>query len=391
MSTEAVSGGLASVERLYRNRAEGSLELKSQGKKIMGYFYCLTPIEMLTAFGLVPHRVTGSTMEPAVESDAYLETNACSFVHSCLDLVIRRQYDFLDGFIVPHSCDHFTKAYPVFKYHFNLPYSLFLNVPHLSDESSINFFKMELEGFKRSLEKFTQNEYSAEKLKDAIRLHNRNRALVRDLYELRKYDPPRISGSEIVKVLTAAMRLPVEESNDLIKSVINEVEGRDTAQPTENIRLLIYSPVIDESPLMELIEECKSDVVMDVLCSGSMNYFSDIEITEDPLDGIAQYYLEILSPRTYNKPRIGSHQEDVENRFAYIYDYTKEFNAHAVILYALRHCEVFGFDLPDVRDYLQSKGLLVLVIEDEYSMTSTARLRTRIEAFIESVHQSKGR
>ncbi|MFC1823964.1 2-hydroxyacyl-CoA dehydratase subunit D [Thermodesulfobacteriota bacterium] len=375
------------VEELYRDRSERARELRDQGRKIVGYFSSLIPTEMLTALGLVPYRITGNATEPPVESTAFLETNACSFVHSCLDLALRGQYDFLDGIIVPHFCDHFTKAYTIFKHHLNLPYSYFLNIPHLSDASSRKFFRRELETFKGSLENFTHQELSLQRLIEAIEAHNRNRTLVRDLYELRKEDPPLISGSETTKVLTASMRVPIGESNALIEHVIRDAKERSVPAGNDSKRLLVYGSVIDQTPFMDLIEGSGANIVMDVLYGSSINYFSDVRITEDPLDGLVQHYLELPSGRTYNKPRTGTHRENVDNRFHYIYDYAEVFKAHAVILYAIRHCEVFGFDLPDLRDYLKEKGLPVLVIEEEYTMTSTERLRMRIEAFLETLSE----
>ncbi|MCG6534244.1 MAG: 2-hydroxyacyl-CoA dehydratase family protein, partial [Syntrophales bacterium LBB04] len=46
----------------------------------------------------------------------------------------------------------------------------------------------------------------------AIGLHNRNRALLRELSGLRKQEPPLLSGAEMTQVVIAVLTLPVEES-----------------------------------------------------------------------------------------------------------------------------------------------------------------------------------
>ena len=62
-------------------------------------------------------------------------------------------------------------------------------------------------------------------LAESIRAHNENRRAMRELYELRKEDAPRISGAEMMKVLMAATSVPVDESTALIKSVTEEAKN----------------------------------------------------------------------------------------------------------------------------------------------------------------------
>ena len=52
--------GLARAEQIYQNRNQKAKELKTEGKKIIGYLCSFTPVEMITAADLVPYRITGS-------------------------------------------------------------------------------------------------------------------------------------------------------------------------------------------------------------------------------------------------------------------------------------------------------------------------------------------
>jgi benzoyl-CoA reductase/2-hydroxyglutaryl-CoA dehydratase subunit BcrC/BadD/HgdB len=84
------------------------------------------------------------------------------------------------------------------------------------------FFQKEIENLKKGLEQFVGRSASEKDLIDAIRLHNRSRALIRELYNLRKPEPPLISGTEVMWVLVAGMTIPIQEFNDLLERLVEE-------------------------------------------------------------------------------------------------------------------------------------------------------------------------
>jgi benzoyl-CoA reductase/2-hydroxyglutaryl-CoA dehydratase subunit BcrC/BadD/HgdB len=70
MSTESSLGGLAAVARYYQDYGLRARELKGQGKKVIGYLCALTPVEIITAAGLVPFRIKGDVNEPITRAEA---------------------------------------------------------------------------------------------------------------------------------------------------------------------------------------------------------------------------------------------------------------------------------------------------------------------------------
>jgi benzoyl-CoA reductase/2-hydroxyglutaryl-CoA dehydratase subunit BcrC/BadD/HgdB len=82
---------------------------------------------------------------------------------------------------------------------------------------------------------------------------------------------------------------------------------------------------------------------------------------------------------------VGTHQEDLENRFGYLKEFAEEFGVEGVIMYIIRFCDTHEFDVPDVKEYLTGLGLPVLHIEDDYKVSNVGQLRTRIEAFLEII------
>ncbi len=370
---------LAKAKEIYESRSATARELKSQGKRVIGSLCCYPPTEMMTAAGVVPYRITGDVNEPITQADTYVDHCTCPFVRSYFDIAFKGYYDFLDGVVVPHSCDHIERTYPLWTFYLKLSYSHFINIPHVIHPKSHAFFRAELDTFRKSLEVLTGKELSSQSLAEAIELHNENRALVRSLYQFRKESPPLISGSEVMEILIAAMTIPVTECNDLLKGIIEEVNQRPKAAQGRRPRVLVYGAPIDNAALIRLIEESGADVVMDDTCFGTRHYWKDVKLTDDPLDSLSTRYLdEIQCPRTFR-------EEGVKERFSYLLDYATEFRVDGVIAYSVRYCDTHAYDLPDVRDTFEGAKLPVLHLLDDYSMTTMARLKTRIEAFIEMI------
>jgi len=387
---EEVSKGLTRVGEIYHDRTRRVKELKSEGKKVIGYL-CIYPVlEMLTALDLVPYRIFGDMREPITKADACLPTVVCPFLRSCLDLALKGKYDFLDGVVMAHVCDVGEKTAHIWHTYLNPPYSHFIDTPHTVHKAAVTQHKELLKDFKKTLESLTGKELSQGRLKEAVEAHNQQRALVRELYDLRKPDPPLISGTETLQVVVALMSLPVEEGSKLLRQVITEVKGRKDGPQKKPARLLVWGSIIDDIALVEMIEGLEANVVMDDTCVGSRAYFPDVELTEDPLDGLAYRYLvELKCPRTFREAIFGEtkkeHLADLESRFGYLRDYAKEWDAKGVILQSVRYCDIHGYEVPGLKDYLDHVGLPNTYLEHDYSEAALAPLRTRVQAFLEVI------
>jgi bzd-type benzoyl-CoA reductase N subunit len=372
------------LEDLYNQRGGRARDLHNAGRKVIGYFCCFVPDEIITAFDMVPYRIQGNPNEPIDEADAFIEPMACPFARSCLNLALGGKYDFLDGFVAPHSCDTIERMYNI--WHHNKPSSFnhFINVPHMMGPSSIEFYRKELVYFISKMEEWSGQKIDYGKLKKAVELYNQRRAILRDLYELRKTNPPQVTGTEIIQVLVAGMGIPAAEHIELVKKFIAEVRQRPAPKAQQLPRIFIWGNEIDDIAFVRLVEESGACVVMDDLCTGSRFFWEDVPLTDDPLEGIAQRYSNTHCPRS-NVPQAPSRDQDLENRFGYIRRFVKEWKVDGVIFYIVRYCDTCELEGPDLREYLNSLKLPVLMIEDDYSTSTMGQLRTRIQAFLEMI------
>lgn len=385
MAEKPIVDGLATVDRYYSNYGMRARELKAAGNKVIGYLSVLAPVEIMTAAGVIPLRLKGSVSEAVTKGDAYMETIVCPFIRNVFDGFLKGSFDFLDGMVMPHQCDSIDRTNDVWNYRLKLPYWHFLNIPHVTDDPSMEFMGEILKAFIRSLESFTGTTITDQALYNAVRKHNINRGLMRQLYSLRKTRDPLISGTDLTKVLVAAMSLPVDESSALIENVIAQIKERPVTQNGERKRIMLLGDQIDDTRIPQLIEDAGAWLVMDDISIGAKMYWNDVDLSGDVVRSIGERYLRRVKIPTTFQVLGETYQDNLDVRFGHIKRNIEEFRVDAVILLVYKYCDPYGFEVPAIKSYIESTGTPVLYVEDEYSVSSFARLKTRIEAFLEMI------
>ncbi|UCC33741.1 MAG: 2-hydroxyacyl-CoA dehydratase [Candidatus Bathyarchaeota archaeon] len=366
---------LDELRNLFSARHDIVRDWKRQGKHVVGWASTYTPEEILYAASILPMRILGSP-ETAKLAHAYCPDNMCSFCRSCFDVALKGDYDYLDGFVTSASCDNREKMYDLWRHHVEIPYFYFINTPHTNTNTAHEFFYDELVRFRESLEKAFRTPISDQSLRKAVRIYNENRVLLKKLYNLRRKDPPLISGREALETVLSSMLTPKEVHSRLLTQLLKEIPQRDDP-PTKGVRLLISGSVMDDAGLLEIVEATGGSVVADDLSTGSRYFWNSVDPTaESPLFAIARRYLDRVPC-----PFMGQS----EDRFRHVQDMVKRYDVEGVIIFVLRFCDPHLFDAPLLKAELESSGLPVLYLEWEHAMTGFAQLRTRIEAFLEMI------
>ncbi len=377
--TEHEKNGLALADQYYTDYGVRARQLKASGKTVIGYMTALGPVEILTAAGIVPFRLKGFPDDAITKADAHMETIVCPFVRNVFDAMLEGKYSYLDGMVMPHLCDSTDRTSDTWSYNLNLPYYHFLNVPHTTDNPSVEFMKDILRLFIKTLEKFTGTPVTDEAITHAVKAHNENRRLMRELYSLRQTTPPLISGTAMTKVLVAAMSLPVDESSSLIKSVTEEVKNRKLPKDGKK-RIMVMGDQIDSAAIIDTIEST-AWLVMDDTSIGSKIYWPDVDITPDPLQGIAERILRKIKVATTYVDTGNTYEENLTARFGHMREFIDQFKVDGVILLINKYCDPYGFEVPAIKSAIEPTPCLYL--EYEYSTSTLARVKTRIEAFVE--------
>lgn len=157
--------------------------------------------------------------------------------------------------------------FKVWTYNIESPYVYWLNVPSVVNQESLRFFEEEQAFFKQSIKNFS---------------------------------------SQVTQMMTAVTSLPPEEANDLLRGIIAEVKERQDIPEPGRILLLLYGPEVDDPTLLQAIEDCGANMVIDDGCVGTRFFWHDVGRTEYPLDGLRNRYLgKVMCPRTIRGKREG--------------------------------------------------------------------------------------
>lgn len=381
--------GLAWAEALYRDRSLRARELKAGGAPIMGYLCLYPPVELITALGFVPFRIFGDRCEPVTEGNRLLMPVVCPFLRSLIDLGLKGRYGFLDGLVGAHICDVGSMSVHLWRDYVTAPsFVHFLDVPHTDHCPARAFFRTQIEILSKDLEGFAGRRLDEPVLRAAIAAHNRQRALLRELYDLRRTVPARLTGVEAQKVVLAVTALPVAEGNGLLESAIAEVRARPLPAPSGAPRLLVWGSVIDDASLFELVAAAGAEVVTDDVCVGTRAFSADVDAEGDPLTALAGHYLvDVRCPRTYRQAAgteaSRTYRTDLEARFGYLAPMIRDWRVDGVLLQSVQYCDTHGYEIPAVRDYLNGLGVRNYYLEHDYSEGSREQVRTRLEAFVE--------
>jgi benzoyl-CoA reductase subunit C len=347
---------------------------KTKGKRVIGWSCTYTPEEVIYAANALPVMVFGN-VESTKLADVHLPVNTCSFARSCFNSALKGDYDYLDGFVASSSCDNRDKIFDMWRYHVKIPFVHFINTPHTRTERAHNFFYEEILRFKISLERAFGKIISDAALKSAIRVYNENRLLLKKVYDLRRKEPPLISGVEALEIVLSSMATSKEEHNKLLSNLLAEVSNR-ADPPKGGVRLLVSGSVMDNPELLKIVESAGGSVVADDWCTGSRYFWDLVDSDSDPLRAIAKRYLSKIP---------SSFMLEHEERFRHTVEMAKQFDVEAAIIFVLKFCDTHMFDAPQLMEELKTIDLPVLYLEWEHSLSGLAQLKTRIEAFVEMV------
>jgi len=375
---------LEHIEKIASDTYNPTLEAaKNSGRGVMGYFCSYVPEELIHAAGFIPYRMRAIDNRGTTLADTYFAPTVCSFTRQCFDKALNNDFDFLDGVIFMNGCDHNRRLFDNWRYADVEPDFLFmLPVPHTMMENSIQTFEEDLLELKTAMETRFDITITDEKLKDAILLYNRKRALLTQIAESRKQKEVPIKGSEFLSIMLAITALPIETVNEMLEEVVAGLKDR-VVSTDKDLRVFLSGSCLEEVDHLRLIEESGSIVVADKICLGAPHYDTMVDETVGPIAALARRYMTHLSC-----PRM---MDDVHGRLAYMHEKIDEYRIDAVISEKLEFCTLMAGDIFMHKKEMAKTDFPFLATDRELHGGGTGQLKTRIQAFFEQVRNIKAK
>jgi benzoyl-CoA reductase/2-hydroxyglutaryl-CoA dehydratase subunit BcrC/BadD/HgdB len=355
---------------------------KAQGRRIVGILCEYTPRELIMAAGAVPVCLCGGSAEtiPAAEED--LPANLCPLIKSTYGYHVRKSNPFLemaDLVVAETTCDGKKKMYELMGQ--TRPMYV-LELPQKPDDAdAMEHWRRELCKFKGELERRFGVEISGCRLKQAIGVMNRERALRRELAGLMVSDAPPLTGRQLLDLKSSASGIPADleqyqKAIDLLRTKPPD------PNPSPRVRVLMTGvPTVHGAErVLEIVENCGGLVVCTESCTGVRPILEDVdEAAGDPLDAIAAKYFHLpCSVMTRNDRRLES-----------LCELATRFRPQCVIELVWQACLTYDVESYRVRQLFQKElALPYLRIETDYSPSDTARIVVRVQALLETVRDA---
>ena len=173
----------------------------------------------------------------------------------------------------------------------------------------------------------------------------------------------------------------------ILEETLAELQNRQPDQRSPyRARVVLAGSEIDDPELIRMIEEAGALVIADRFCLGSFPGREEIRLREDEdvLTGICRHYMEGgQCPRFMNT-------EKIRERHEYMDNLAGRFHADGIIYQQIKFCDYWGYERAYASRVMREEyGYPVLSIDRPYAVGNAGQLRTRVQAFVESMEIKK--
>jgi benzoyl-CoA reductase/2-hydroxyglutaryl-CoA dehydratase subunit BcrC/BadD/HgdB len=329
----------------------------------------------------------------------YMSNYTCEFARALVERAIEGGYQFLDAMIGVDACSMMNRAMEHFeilkvneKPHFFVTHT---DMPYKITDYTVDSYvkQMRLRVLDRLTEEYGVDTSDAA-IRQAVEEHNEVCRIISEIGQMRKADNPVITGYEFHVLNLVTYTCPKKLILPYLRETLEELKTRepDVKSPFR-ARVAIVGSEIDDPSLTKLIEGCGALVVSDRYCFGSTPGREEIILKddEDALTQICRHYMEVSECARYIADEKVMQRRETADRLA------KEYKAEGIIYEQMKYCDYWGFERALVSHIMHDEyGWPVLSIDRLYNNGNSGQLRTRCQAFVESleikrIHKEEGR
>jgi len=346
------------------------------GRIPIGYSCAFVPEALIMADRLFPVRIHASGVAGTEIADIYMSNFTCSYTRSILEFAVDDRYDLIQGWVFVPSCAHMQRLFDNFEYLKKPAFSHVLDVPRKVNEVTTAWLAEELSMLADKLSSHFGVDMSDTSIMKAINEWNSFAHIIQAIGELRKRPNPPMTGTEFHAMLMASLASPKDLILPYLIDYRKEIENRGGIEDYR-ARLMLVGGHLHDPEYIRIIESQGALVVADRFCTGSIPGLMPVEMNTDPLRTLAEHaFYKTLCPHM---------MEDFDRRLKNIVDTVREYDVDGVVIEIIKFCDLWGVDSMPMVSALRKEGIPVLKLEREYRLGSEGQLRTRVQAFIESM------
>ena len=367
-------------------------EGRNEGRKAIGYTCYFMPEVLLDLAGCFSVRLRAPGRFSPVMATYYMSGRTCHYGRSLMERALEGGFNFLDAQMATETCtvtcrfqEHLKEMNIIENPNFFVE---FTDVPFKKTENSIEHYRKQLQAHVLDVlsEKMGIDTSDSALLK-AIEEHNEVCRLINEIGSYRKLDEPTITGYEFAVIQLTTLTCPNDKIIPMLRETAEELkERKPDIRRNWKIKVVLAGAENDDPEFINLIESCGALVVADRYCYGSLPSREEIIVNDgqSPLDAIARHYLD-----TSCCPRFMA-QHLMRERKKYLAQLCEEYHADGLIIESNKFCEYWSYERTiDTVIIPRDFNIPVCSIEKEYINSASGQLRTRFQAFVESVELKK--
>ena len=386
-------------ERLLENADNELVEkAKAEGGVCLGYTCFHIPEVLLNVDNCFSTRLRAPNTGSIDIATYYMSNYTCEFARALLERAIEGGYKFLDAMIGVDACSMMNRSmehFEILKVNENPNFFVtHTDMPFKITDYTIKGYvrQMQVHVLNRIHEVFGADVSDAA-IRKAVEEHNEVCRIISEIREMRKAENPVITGYEFHVLNLVTYTCPKALILPYLRETLEELKTREPdAKNPFRARVAIVGSEIDDPHLTKLIEGCGALVVSDRYCFGSTPGREVIELNdeEDALTQICRHYMEVSECARYISDEKVLQRRETADRLA------KEFKAEGIIYEQMKYCDYWGFERALVSHIMHDEyGWPVLSIDRLYNNGNSGQLRTRVQAFVESleikrIHKEEG-
>ncbi|MFQ5613548.1 MAG: 2-hydroxyacyl-CoA dehydratase, partial [Anaerolineae bacterium] len=349
---------------------------RDAGGKVVGHFQVYFPEEIVHAAGMLPMKIRGAPVE-AMQADSRFGSYLCSILKTSLELALSKRVE-LEMFVTHPICDAARNLGAVWGRNFSYPCQILYLPQNANSGHAAQYLRGEYERLKRNVEDIAGRQVTDDDLRQSLAVFNENRALLRELYAIKRDSPWLISADEAYALLAVGGVLPREEHNEILRAALPMIKARTTKQQ-DKIRVVFEGGFCEQPPLDMIRTIARSCyVVDDDLLIGLRWILEDVPLEGDPLLNLAEAYLE--------KSSYSPVQHDLRKpKEMMLLERIKSAGAEAAIITAAKMCEPGLEEQVAYTFALDEENIPYFVSEFEENMTSSDHLEIQLETFVENL------
>jgi benzoyl-CoA reductase/2-hydroxyglutaryl-CoA dehydratase subunit BcrC/BadD/HgdB len=362
-------------------------QAKSDGGICVGYTCYHMPEPALNAGKCFSVRMRAPQTSSLDISTYYMSNYTCEFCRAILERSIEGGFNFLDCIAGVDACAMMNRCMENIELTKAIDKETFFvthaDIPYKVEDYTVEHYARQIRNVLQKIHDTYGADISDEALVAAVEEHNKVCEIISEIGELRKAENPVITGYEFHVLNLVSFTCPKALILGKLRETLEEIKTRaPDKNPPYRARVVIAGSEIDDLSFTKLVEETGALIVADRFCFGSTPGREPVRIEKgkDVLTQICRHYAEQSQcPRYMSEDKITQRRQEIDRLF-------KDYHADGIIFEGIKFCDFWGFERA-LASYIQEKefGHPVLSLDRPYMSRTSGQLRTRVQAFVESL------